>query len=281
MLEPEKWIEKQYMNSFVKQVNDMDRSGIHVTELTSDCLRKIWYGLRLKEMGIERELTTEQAYIFWIGKKYHEVQISNIAINDRGIYIIGNLNDVEIKFNRDDGMYYVYDKDGRKIGVYGHELPVQWYNVRGQIDEIIQYGNAIYITDKKTTSKIPPAPYPNYVKQVQYYAVMLKNQWGIDADYGAILFIQKPSPFGKYKNRMMLKTYTWKLENINEIENEFKNKVDNVMEYLHNNEMPSANQNNNDCRFCQWKDLCKNDDSKIKMVRQKTFDNVILNNRRG
>lgn len=114
----EKWLEKRYITNFMKQVNDMDRSGIHVTELTSECLRKIWYGLKLKELYVVRELTIEQARIFWLGKKYHEVPLSNVAIKDDGsLFIIGDDKDVKVEYNEKDGLFYVYDLDGRKIGV--------------------------------------------------------------------------------------------------------------------------------------------------------------------
>lgn len=270
----EKWLEKRYITNFMKQVNDMDRSGIHVTELTSECLRKIWYGLKLKELYVVRELTIEQARIFWLGKKYHEVPLSNVAIKDDGsLFIIGDDKDVKVEYNEKDGLFYVYDLDGRKIGVYGFELPVQYYGVKGQIDEVVMTDEGLMIVDKKTTSWMPSAPAPNYMKQVEYYSVMLKEDWGLEAKFGAILYIQKLN--GKNNsNSRFTKAYIWQLRPFEEIDREFKEKVDAVRAYLDKDELPPANQNKTDCRFCQWKTLCYQNSKNIELVRKKEESHI-------
>ena len=258
----------------MKQVNDMDRSGLHVTELTSDCLRKIWYGMKLKEMYVNRELTRRQAHIFWLGKKYHEVPVSNVVIKDNGeLLILGNDEEYKVEYNEEDGMYYVYDLEGHKLGIYGFELPVEYYGVRGQIDELVMFDNQLTIVDKKTASWIPSAPYPNYVKQVEYYRLMLHYKWGLDAEWGAILFIQKPNV--QTKREFMTKAYKWKIRPIEEIEEEFKAKVDAINEYLRNDELPPANPNKTDCKFCQWKDLCKANSKEVDVVKKKEKKHVV------
>jgi CRISPR/Cas system-associated exonuclease Cas4 (RecB family) len=75
-----------------------------------------------------------------------------------------------------------------------HELDVYGMGVHGRIDELMINEDKAIIVDKKTTRKIPSKPYDHHVKQVQYYAVLLKSSevWEMLKDkkmYGCVLYI--------------------------------------------------------------------------------------------
>lgn len=52
----------------------------------------------------------------------------------------------------------------------GHELRLEWEGIIGTVDE---YEDG-YLVDKKTTREIPNRPWPDHVKQVEYYRVLLQ-----------------------------------------------------------------------------------------------------------
>jgi len=266
----EEYIEKRYIGQMYNQLNDSDRSGIHVTDLVSPCLRQIFYNLKMKDMMQERELTLEQAHTFWLGKKYHEIAVSNVALNGKGIYVIPDLDSVDIKF--EDGRYVVYDKSGVRLGVYGYEFPVEYYDIKGQIDEIVEYDGEIYIVDKKSTKRIPYKPYDTHVRQVEIYSVLLWRQFNVKAEYGAVLYIQKlhePDELGE--NKFRVKVYTWQLRDIEEIEKELLEKLEKIKSALEKDELPEANPNSL-CKWCNWKDQCREGTTEIKIKKQTKLD---------
>lgn len=272
MISPEQWIKKRYIENMFDQLNDSDRSGIHVTDLVSPCLRQIFYNLKMKNLYSEeeRELSVEQAHTFWLGKKYHEIKVSNIVINEIGnVYVIDKLSDYNIQF--EDGRYVVYDKEGRRLGVYGYEFPVQYYDIKGQIDEIVMFNGDIYIIDKKSTKRIPYKPYDTHVRQVETYAVLLYRQYNVRAKYGGVLYIQKLHEQIPDEAKFRIKVYTWELRDIEQIEKELLDKLSIVREALEKNELPPATSNYL-CKWCPWKELCRKELTEISVSKQTKLD---------
>lgn len=272
MLSPEEWIEKRYISGMYDSLNDSDRSGIHVTDLVSPCLRQIFYNLKMKQFsnGEERDLSLEQAHTFWLGKKYHEIKISNVAISDSGVHVITDLKDVEIEF--DGKKYVVYDKAGVELGILGYELPVEYYDIKGQIDEIVEYAGDVYIVDKKSTKRIPYKPYDTHVRQVEIYSVLLWRQYGVKAKYGSILYIQKLHEKDKNgDNKFKVRAYSWELRPLEEIEKDLLEKLRIIKEALEKDELPPAHPNSL-CRWCPWKDMCRQGTTELKIRKQAKLD---------
>jgi len=268
-----KFIEKRYIDRLFDEISGSDRSGIHVTDLVSPCLRQIFYNLKMKEMsnGQERDLTLEQAHTFWLGHKYHSIIVSNVAINENGWFVIPDLRDVRIEKGEDD-KYYVFDKNDMMLGVLGYELPIEHYGIKGQIDEIIEYNGEVAIVDKKSTSYIPSQPYGNHVRQVEMYSVLFWREYGIVPKYGSVLYILKQHEKDKDgKKKFKVKAYVWELRPLEEIEKEMLDRLEKIKTALEKNELPPATPNAL-CKWCLWKDLCRDNLAEIKVKRQIKLD---------
>lgn len=266
------WIEKRYIERMIDSLNDTDRSGIHVTDLVSPCSRQIFYNLKMKDFsnGDEKRISPEQAHTLWLGKKYHEIMISNVVIKPNGeIYVVTDLDQIDVKF--DGEKYIAYDKTGVEIGIFGYELPFDYYDIKGQVDEIVHYDGEIYVVDKKSTKRIPYKPYDTHVRQVEIYSVLLWRQYNVRPVKGAVLYIQKIHEPNKGDNKFKVKAYTWNLRPLEEIEKEMLERLAFIKNALENDELPEAVLTKL-CQWCQWKTMCKDNQTEIRLEKQKTLE---------
>jgi len=131
---------------FMKAIDERSerRVGLHVSALSYDCNRRIFYFEKYKNPS--RKISDRTVIRFWIGRKLHETPI---------------------------------------LG--GHELELDLDGVvMGQPDEYDE-PNGILV-EKKTCRKIPFKPQDHYVKQVEYYALMLRRS-GKPVNTAFILYI--------------------------------------------------------------------------------------------
>jgi CRISPR/Cas system-associated exonuclease Cas4 (RecB family) len=142
-------------------VRDMEKDaeqlkGIQVTDICYDCLRRAYYQIIFRERGGEQEY-----------KGMRESDWLRVWIGKK-----------------------LHETDFSEV----HELNVNALGVHGRIDEIVVDNNEVVVVDKKSTRKIPSRPYDHHVKQVQYYAALLRRSemWPMlqgKAFYGAVLYI--------------------------------------------------------------------------------------------
>lgn len=130
-----------------------------------------------------------------------------------------------------------------------HEYPVLWEGISGRIDEIYKG----MIIEKKTTSSIPPKiPPADYIRQVSYYSVMLKEQDGEDINKGAIIYIPlmpKATP--------VVRQFIIGDKEI--IKKEMLDRKALLLEALAKDKAP-ARYISPHCRFCSFIKYCKEDD---------------------
>lgn len=251
----ESWLEDRYLRAFMKDAIDWDRSGEHVTDYAHPCPRQIYYKLirRRKDPMLEKRLIKpDKANIFWMGKKYHEIPISNVVIKDNGgILVINEFGD-NFSVVEEDGKFVVYGVNGIRIGVWGYEFPVidEELGVVGRIDDLVFYDGELYIVDKKTASYIPQAPYDQYVNQVKIYAGLVKKNYNIVPTKGAILFIRKRD--------MVRRAFTFELGNLDAAYNWFAERVKMIREAIESGVVPVKNEGSW-CKWCEFKDLCEVD----------------------
>jgi len=248
-------VEDIYIKNFKKFFNDSgnnDRSGIHISDLTSNCFRKMYLIQKIKQFNLNSEFDLKSMNIIYLGQKYHEIPVSNVCINERFSLIENDISEYVYVYNEESKCNKLYDRDGNYLGIYGHEYPITWYGVVGSVDDIVIKDNEIIIVDKKTTSKIPNYIYPNYKKQLEYYAVCLsKMHPNEEFKKGAILYINN-----YMKHRFQLGSIYTDI-NVDEATEEFVNKVDKIKEYLEADIIPKADKNSWDCKYCKFKSLCR------------------------
>jgi CRISPR/Cas system-associated exonuclease Cas4 (RecB family) len=205
---------------------------------------------KIKEFTTANELDLTSMNVMFLGVKYHEIPVSNICITDKWQQI--DINEYDYRYDATTKSFKLFSKENDEYcGIFGHEYPIGWYDVVGSIDDLVIMNDEIFIVDKKTASKIPDYIYPNYKKQLEYYAVCLtKMHPNEEFNKGAILYIKN-----------IVKTQFALGSNYHDIDvdkstEEFIRKVDTTKECLKINIIPKSNKNNWDCRFCKFKDLC-------------------------
>jgi len=150
-------VKRRFLGAVVRDTeeNKEELRGIQVTDICYDCMRRAYYQVLYREKG-------EEGY-----KGMRESDWLKVWIGKK-----------------------LHETDFSDI----HELNVNAFGVHGRIDEILVNNDAVVIVDKKTSRKIPAKPYEHHVKQVKYYALLLKNSevWEMlrgKKFYGAILYI--------------------------------------------------------------------------------------------
>lgn len=208
-----KRIEKIVRNTFFKQVlqelDEEKRSGVHVTGLVYDCLRRCYYELSIESREITG-LDESTTLTFWIGKKLHEIELTDM-----------------------------------------HEFEVEWNGVKGRIDEVFVIGNEYVIVDKKTARSLPNQVYDNHKKQIEYYSALLWKAKGINARYGAVLYIDV--------NSKKTKVFVFELPtHKDKILEEMIAKKDKVMKAIEEKKAPSQVLTWL-CDYCGWWERCVRD----------------------
>jgi len=264
----EQWLERRYISHFMMDAIDWDRTGEHVTDYAHPCPRQIYYKLimRRKDPTIEKRLIDEsKANIFWLGKKYHEIPLSNVVFKNGRITVVNDVWEHYTVEDTDEG-FKVYDDNGLYLGIWGHEFPIydEDLNIQGRIDDLVWFDGKLYIVDKKTASYIPSEPYEQYKNQVRIYAGLLHKNVGIDADEGAILFIRKKD--------MVTRAFTFELGDLDKLYEWFKDRVLTIREMIEKRELPGKVEGKW-CQWCDFRGLCEMDAVDVPLNMDKLYYN--------
>lgn len=156
-----------------------DRKGqIHVSDVISPCMRKVWYS----KMDKDKKMDTETIRPLYIGQAIHN---ASMISNDP------KYHEIELAYN------YITDEavDLKKMKKTPIDDPI-WYDILlGSIDDLIKIEDKWIICDKKTTgsidyfSKSTSRASDSHVKQLNHYRVLLKKCMDIDAEFGCIIYI--------------------------------------------------------------------------------------------
>jgi CRISPR/Cas system-associated exonuclease Cas4 (RecB family) len=156
----EKAIEMDISNRFwravIKKVEEEsgDRSGIHVTDLVYDCLRRAYYDKKLGDL-ISAVSDSEGLMVVWIGQMLHEMPIDPVNCEHE--------KEIEIEF------------DGVKV--------------EGRVDELCRLGDSYIVIDKKSTRSIPSNPLDHHIKQVLFYSAILTRKCGYRVSHVGVMYL--------------------------------------------------------------------------------------------
>lgn len=158
---------------------ETDRKGqLHVSDVISPCMRKVWYGKNDKNKSFD----TETIRPLYIGQAIHSA--SMVASDPK-------YHEITLAYN------YNNDKvvDLKKMKDTPLEDPIWWDILIGSIDDLIQVDGEWVICDKKTTGSIDyfakstSKASDSHITQLNHYRVLLMKCLGIDAKYGCIIYI--------------------------------------------------------------------------------------------
>lgn len=128
------------------------REGLHVTHLVYSCLRRGYWMWKEGRQDEVENLDGKKILTFWIGKKIHEMPLTN-------------KHEYKLKYNRG-----------------GLEL-------EGTADEILESDDIVIVIDKKTTTKLPTSIYLQHQKQIEFYCAMMSEELKNRKVIGAVLYI--------------------------------------------------------------------------------------------
>jgi len=165
------FITRQFRDVQEKKVTERERAkAIHVSDLTSPCMRRTWYNFR----NPETELTLDSICNFYLGTLLHEQAV------------LGGRNEVPLAANINEM---------KPMNVSEIDKDNFLHCVTGTIDDILEINGRTVIVDKKTTNRIPEQPSDEYVTQINIYKLLLHINEKAEIKKGAILYLDKPSSF--------------------------------------------------------------------------------------
>jgi CRISPR/Cas system-associated exonuclease Cas4 (RecB family) len=234
-----------------------------------------------------------------IKRRFLKAIINDMEKNKGKEYIGTQVTDVSYDCNRRAYYNMKYREKGENIGVgesdlirmwtgiklhetpitENHEVDVEAYGIHGRIDEIIIDVNTCIILDKKSTRNIPQKPYDHHIKQVKYYAVMLKHHKLYEEikgkkTYGAILYIDV--------DKAVTKCFVFDVDvNDKDIENEIKFKSVVLESSIKNNVLPEPKPSW-ECGYCDFMVKCvKSEDIHTDTETIKKISSAIENRQKG
>jgi len=174
--ETEDIVDSLYEQSIInKCANDPQRKSIHVSDLTSECMRKAWY--RLNDHAVDLK-DFKKSLPLVHGTALHDV--CNLGGVEHELSMFCN-----IKENRPKG-----DKDSL------------FDCVKGSMDDLVEIDDELIICDKKTTKKSIPREVPeNYKAQMNIYKLLYYITTGVEIERACIIYIDKSSAWERHKTR--------------------------------------------------------------------------------
>ena len=210
----------------------------HVSDFVSPCLRKTHYS---KIPELKKDMTDEMAAILFQG----------VIVHDNAV--LGSINELTMCYdivkreNIDPSTIKAMDKDDpRKKDI-----------LTGTLDDLLRIGNEFVIADKKTWNargyKKKEAS-PEHILQVNIYKLMLKYSYGIEANYGCNLYLDKGNGYATtplvYETAPIEETQKFLDETLNKLKNGIP---DPTITFL-------CNGLNKDKKiYCNFLDQCKKD----------------------
>lgn len=192
------FILNQFRDVQRKKVTERERvKAVHVSDLTSPCMRRTWYNFGHPEIT----LSNGSICNFYLGILLHEQAI------------LGKRNEIPVTGN-------IREMKPINISVINQD---NFYDcVTGTIDDILEIKGTTVIVDKKTTNRIPEQPSEEYQTQINIYKLLLYINEKIEVKKGAILYLDKPSSFKETA------CYIFDLMDLGEIEKMVLNKLDEI-----------------------------------------------------
>jgi CRISPR/Cas system-associated exonuclease Cas4 (RecB family) len=169
-------IDSLYEQSIItKCAGEPQRKSIHVSDLTSECMRKAWY--RLNDHAVDlRDFKKSLPLVH--GTALHEV--CNLGGVEHELSMFCNIKEGRTKEDKDD----LYDC------------------VKGSMDDLVEIDDELIICDKKTTKKSIPRQVPdNYKAQMNIYKLLYYVTTGIEIERACIIYIDKSSAWERHKTR--------------------------------------------------------------------------------
>jgi|FLMP01.1.fsa_nt_emb CRISPR/Cas system-associated exonuclease Cas4 (RecB family) len=169
-------IDNLYEQSIInKCASDPTRKSIHVSDLTSDCMRKAWY--RLNDHAIDlRDFKKSLPLVH--GTALHEV--CNLGGLEHELSMFCNVKTGKIKTDNDS----LFDC------------------VKGSMDDLVEIDGELFICDKKTTKKSIPKEAPDtYKTQMNIYKLLYYITTGVEIERACIVYIDKSSAWERHKTR--------------------------------------------------------------------------------
>lgn len=148
----------------------------HVSDFVSPCLRKTYYQKAFPEWSMD----DDKRSALWIGTMVHEYST------------LSEFHEITMCYDIEDDVA-MSPQEVRQMGMKDTKNIIT-----GTFDDLMKIGNDYVLVDKKTWNGRgykKTEPDEGYVNQLNIYRVLLKEALGIDAKYGALLYLDKTNQF--------------------------------------------------------------------------------------
>lgn len=197
-------------------------SGIHVTDIVSDCLRPVVFRAMAKQKGISA-MSKETNFVLWQGTMMHKTALGEAHTNEVAL-----------------------------------EMNVCGYKLKGTIDDLYSSSGELVIVDKKTHNgklnwsrdadgKYHAVPLSHHVNQINYYNYLMASSKKQVAKWGAIIYI---NPSEKEES-----VAVFKLKPLTDVAKDVETKVKILGDALKNNKLPSRVKGWQ-CNYCLFFSMC-------------------------
>lgn len=216
----------------------------HVSDFVSPCLRKSYYNHVRK---LPQILDDKKRRILFHGlivhehtklARFHEITMCYDIMNDVSIQ-----PEIVMKMDK---------SETRNI-------------ITGTCDDLMKIDNKFVLVDKKTWSAhgyVKTTPNEDYVKQLNIYRVLLKMSYGIDPEWGCLMFLDKSDDLSELPMEFPLAPI-----------NETKQYLRDTLRQLQSEPAPNpcwlcSGQNKDGRIYCDYLDPC-NKEGRVDVLRQK------------
>jgi len=177
-------IDQLYEDSVINFVaSEKPRKSIHVSDLTSECMRKAWY--RLNDYA----------------KDLKDFKKSLPLAHGTALHNIINLGGIEHELTMFCNIHNMTDnyKEKREM----KELDII-NSVKGSMDDLIEIDDELIIADKKTVKKgLPKVAKPEHVAQMNIYKLLYYITTGVEISRAALVYIEKTSCWERHRTCMV------------------------------------------------------------------------------
>jgi len=185
-------IDDLYEKSIINfEASQNPRKNIHVSDLTSDCMRMAWYRLN----GYEPDKKDfKKALPLVHGTQLHEC--CNLGGVEHEMSLHGDIfNMKKVSYTTEE-----YLGGDKTITTMDNEF---YDCVKGSMDDLVEIDDELIICDKKTTKKsIPREVSDKYKEQMNIYKLLYFIETGVEINRAAIIYIDKSSAWERHKTRV-------------------------------------------------------------------------------
>lgn len=211
----------------------------HVSDFVSPCIRKTYY----QKLYPQWDMDDDKRSALWIGTMVHEFST------------LSDMHEVTMCYDIEEDVA-LSPQEVRQMGTANTKNIIT-----GTFDDLIKINNDYVLVDKKTWNGRgynKTEPDEGYVNQLNIYRVLLKESFGIDAKFGALLYLDKT-------NNMTPLPIAFKLDPIGKT----KKMMREILNTLSNGNVPDASpcflcngRNRQKKIYCPYLDKCNEDNNK-------------------